>query len=137
MGEVSDEQSTFANVKFRAVQLMIQWANKCITSPALSSIKDTLSLLMKERTYIQYPSGTVVIVEPHLISASRVSKRTAQETDWKKCEEELQIALALTLRAEQKKPKPLKVRHPLPVHVLQTLMAGNETEAQAPNHSHM
>jgi len=110
MGKVSDEQSTFANVKFRAVQLMIQWANKCITSPALSSIKDTLSQLMKERTYKQYlPSATVVIVEPHLISASRVSKRTAQETDWKKCEEELQIALALTLRAEQNKPKPLKV----------------------------
>jgi hypothetical protein len=73
-----------------------------------------------------------------LISASRVSKRTAQETDWKKCEEELQIALALTLRAEQNKPKPLKVRHPLPaVHVFQPLIAGNETEAQAPDHSHM
>jgi hypothetical protein len=92
---------------------------------------------MKERTSKQYLPRTrmVVTVEPHLISASRVSKRNAQETDWKKCEEELQIALALTLRAEQNKPKPLKVRHPLPVHVLQPLMAGNETEAQAPDHS--
>ena len=49
------------------------------------------------------------MVEPHLIAASKASKRTAQETDWKKCEEELQIALAMTLSAEKNKPKPKKV----------------------------
>lgn len=60
-----------------------------------------------------------------MISASKASKRTAQETDWKKCEEELQIALAMTLSVENNKPKPKKV--PTPAMYLTT---GNEIQTK-------
>ena len=73
-----------------------------------------------------------VIIEPHLISASKASKRTAQETDWKKCEEELQIALAMTLSVEKNKPKPKKVVTPATY-----LTTGNEIQTKTTDPGHL
>lgn len=63
------------------------------------------------------------MVEPHVAFAARASRRKAEETDWKVCEEELQIALAL--RISQPEPQPQPQPQPIP-----TLRKTNESQMQ-------
>jgi hypothetical protein len=54
-----------------------------------------------------FVDGGELTLDPHVAFAARASRRKAEETDWKICEEELQIALALTMSKPEPQPEPM------------------------------